>query len=760
MIEKLVSDLPEVYQPIYNHPELSGGASRPCLDRLKNIVDAYDALERLLGRPLNVLDLGCAQGYFSLALAQRGAKVHGVDYLDKNISLCQALAQENPQLRASFATGRVEEIIEQLSCGQYDLVLGLSVFHHIIYEKGTDAVKRFFERILYQGGILIVEMALREEPLYWASAQPEDPRALLDSIAFVHEVARHSTHLAPIQRPLFIASNQYWVLEGRAERFDSWSSDSHALARGAHQGSRRYFFSAEYILKLYRFDHRFGDRNRDEFEREIIFLQHPPEGFEAANLILSGRENTNAWLAIQRLPGRLLLDLLREEIAFDKRAVVLAVLHQLALLEKSGLYHDDVRTWNVLVGEDGTTRLIDYGSISACAQDCVWPNNIFLSFLILVREVATGVVDEPEPLRTISISPYGLPQPYRAWAEGLWHRPLAEWSFGCMYQSLLSLPADTIEVPLQQPGEIWMKAMEDAVQIQKMFARHIKAEAFVDREQFRQMFSALAESHKRELALSNTALTSLGAQYKAAEDRVFVSEARAQRAEQCIGQAEARALELEARAEQAEARMLELTQLAEQAEAMSVHKGQQAEIALAKVKQVEADLGTARKELHAVHQANHHHWQLADARLHALQAVHQSFSWKLTAPFRFGGGLLVHPGATLRNTANYWIRNSIQLGRKPLSRLMVAVLRRPQLSYRINQWLLRRCPALHRQLLAVGREQGIVITAQTAPSPVAVSVSTPMDRSLENMTSRAREIYASLKVAVKKEDGVDDANCH
>src|SRR3989338_4076883 len=127
MISNLVSNPPEVYHPIYGHPELSGQVSRPCQDRLEKIAQAHDALQRLLGRPLNVLDLGCAQGCFSLSLAERGASVHGVDYLDKNIAVCSALAQAQPHLKASFETGRVEDAIACLEPGQYDLVLGLSV---------------------------------------------------------------------------------------------------------------------------------------------------------------------------------------------------------------------------------------------------------------------------------------------------------------------------------------------------------------------------------------------------------------------------------------------------------------------------------------------------------------------------------------------------------------------------------------------------------------------------------------------------------
>ena len=43
-------------------------------------------------------------------------------------------------------------------------------------------------------------------------------------------------------------------------------------------------------------------------------------------------------------------------------AVLRDVVAQLATLEAAGLYHNDVRAWNVLIGPDGRAALIDYGA--------------------------------------------------------------------------------------------------------------------------------------------------------------------------------------------------------------------------------------------------------------------------------------------------------------------------------------------------------------------------------------------------------------
>ena len=473
-LPQLISDLPEIYQAVYGHTELSTHVSRQCTDRLDEIAMVYEALQSQLGRPLRVLDLGCAQGFFSLNLAERGAIVHGVDFLDKNIAVCKALAAEHPSLKTNFEVDRVENVINHLEADQYDLILGLSVFHHIVHEHGSVAVRGMLDRAAIYSAALVVEFALPDEPLYWASAQPQNPRNLLDGCAFVHELARHDTHLAPIPRPLYFASNQYWVLNGLAGQFDSWTTEPHALSQGGHEGARRYYFNDDYLIKLFRFDHPRGSLNRNELKQEIQFLAKPPANFSVPSCLTSGANDTEGWLVVRRKPGKLLLNALCESTKIDYITILRAVLEELVILEAAGLYHNDVRAWNVLLDEDGIASLIDYGSISPLAQDCAWPENIFLAFFIFVRELTTGVVEHPIPLRTVSIGPYNLPQPYFSWASALWKHPLQKWSFKLMRDLLDTAPDANHSDELDRPQDAWAKAIENAIQIQSQSIRHQK----------------------------------------------------------------------------------------------------------------------------------------------------------------------------------------------------------------------------------------------------------------------------------------------
>ena len=71
-LKEAVNSLPEFYQPVYGHKEWNDKPLRNCEDRLPDIEKVYDHLSNELKRPLRVLDLGCAQGFFSFNIAHKG----------------------------------------------------------------------------------------------------------------------------------------------------------------------------------------------------------------------------------------------------------------------------------------------------------------------------------------------------------------------------------------------------------------------------------------------------------------------------------------------------------------------------------------------------------------------------------------------------------------------------------------------------------------------------------------------------------------
>ncbi len=473
-----VMALPEIYQPIFAHPEFSSQALRSCEDRLESIMQIYEPLQAKLGRPLRVLDLGCAQGYFSLSLAQKGAKVVGVDFLDANIVLCKALAAEHPVCEVIFETGMAEEKIVQMAAGYFDLVLGFSLFHHMVYHRGIDAVQKVLALLAVKTTAAVFEMALASEPLYWAAAQPQNPRQLLSGYAFVHEFARHKSHLSDTGRPLYVASNHYWFLNGQAEAFHAWKIGSYEFTEGTNNGTRRYFFGQGHIVKLFTLDDAdHHEANLREHINESSFLSAPPAGFETPPLFLYGRHQREAWLARAFIEGDLLFDKIRQKQNYNAGTIISDVLSQLTVLESAALFHDDLRPWNILVEPDGRAVVIDYGAISRAKKDGGWPYDLFLSFLIFMHNVLHGEITLSNPVRAEAFNPDNFPAPYN---NVLWkfleHGP-EQWSFALLREALSQPDETVIPETTRQSFAALLRAADNAGKIHLVTAVHWRKQA-------------------------------------------------------------------------------------------------------------------------------------------------------------------------------------------------------------------------------------------------------------------------------------------
>jgi SAM-dependent methyltransferase len=498
-VGRLVAAIPEVYQPIFGHPDLSQNAARSSEDRLQPILDVYRALAAQLDRPLRVLDLGCAQGFFCLSLARIGATVHGVDFQRGNIAVCEALAQESPELKASFETARVEDVLNALKPDQYDLVLGLSVFHHIIHQIGAVSVQRMLAKLAEKVGAGIFELALASEPPAWAASQPPNPRQILAGFGFVLELGQNTTHLSAIARPLYFASGHYWRLDGRMEPFERWLAESHVFENGANFGTRRYFFGGGWMAKLFQLDFvRCRTANMRDHRNEVAFLSDPPARFDAPALLLHGQSEREAWLVREQWPGVLLIEQMRARAPYDAHAVLIEVVTQLAALEAAGLYHNDVRAWNVLIGPDGRARLIDYGAISRDAKDCGWPHDLFLSFLIFVQETISGEVENLSPLRAPKLNPDDLPEPYRRAFWRLFEQPAEQWRFARLRDDILQISDEREKSSAMRPAGVTaaLRAMEEACGLYRTATQEWRNRAAQAEAQARQLQNlALSGAH-------------------------------------------------------------------------------------------------------------------------------------------------------------------------------------------------------------------------------------------------------------------------
>jgi len=706
-LESLVEDLPEVYQPIYGHPELSGRSSRPCDDRLIHIKQLYHSMEAQLNRPLNVLDLGCAQGFFSCNLAKLGARVLGVDFLAANIAVCECLAAEYSALNLSFINGNIETILTQIIPGQYDIVLGLSVFHHLIYENGIIDVQQLITTLASKINIGIFEFALVDEPLYWGASQPTNPKELLEGFAFVHELSRCHTHLSEITRPLYAASNRYWFLNGQIGIFTHWQKKSHKFCGNSHENTRRYFFSEELVAKLFDLENpRRRTINLQEIDHEKAFLLTSTPEYTNPRLQLYGQHENEAWLVREQLSGELLLDIILNSKPYDAKAVLQEILSQLVALEAVGLYHNDTRTWNTLISHEGSACLIDYGSISKDKRDCAYPHNIFLAFLTFSFEVITAQIKYPIPLRTIAISPYRFDQPYRSWVMAFWSYPISQWNFKLMHQLFVQMdnnikkdPEDKKNASLQPCNHV----TENVLEVTTSAIRYLLSQQ--NEKNSEEIMSMLIDIHNENQWLQK--------QYAMAE-------------------------------------IDKLNHISKEQQQKLLTSNQQLHASEKKCASLQTDYAAAKTKIDELNHSSHHWWTVADGLNRELQSVYTSNSWKITRPLR-QARLVSQWIASLPRRGMRWAIRRIKGLAKPMviweikralanaglkRRALVVLTQYPQIKRRLHQLALRSSLLINRE-----------VTSPTASLP-PTSEALEMPELIKNFSPRVVGIYAGLQKTI------------
>lgn len=118
----------------------------------------------------DVVDVGCGDGWLVRALAERGARVLGVDRFESPL----AAARARPQV-AGERYERADARELPLADGSVDVVVYVNSLHHVPTE-GLDAALAEARRVLRPGGVLYVQEPLAEGPYYEASRLVEDER--------------------------------------------------------------------------------------------------------------------------------------------------------------------------------------------------------------------------------------------------------------------------------------------------------------------------------------------------------------------------------------------------------------------------------------------------------------------------------------------------------------------------------------------------------------------------------------------------------
>lgn len=383
-LRQLAKDV-ESYQPAYNVKGVIEGVKRDCEDRCR-------VIERILS-PLpgkRILDIGSSLGYVSYYLSDRGAFVNGWEYNPKNTEVAKLIGEING-VEVDFFTKEFDlESVKKISSTDFDAVIILSVLHHTNMFKGLDYTQKLMKELIDKIPVVVVELAKKGEDkkLKWDKHQPKnelDVFALVKDYVTIEKIAEFPNHLSDKTRPLYIVKRKNVVsVNGKNYTYSDMKNIAYKDSPLAFSGlRRRFYFGSDFIIKEYVFnagDSLDRQENTIQILNEIQLLKRlPVEEIHNLPEIIDFEVTTDrAFVVLKRTEGDLLSDL--DLGAEDKLKVFKDVICTLKDLHKLGVNHNDVRTWNIIVGKDKKGWLIDYGLAGPIIMES--DSNAFISALV------------------------------------------------------------------------------------------------------------------------------------------------------------------------------------------------------------------------------------------------------------------------------------------------------------------------------------------------------------------------------------------
>jgi predicted Ser/Thr protein kinase len=381
--------LPEPRQPAWGLGAGSGAAKRAFDECSEMIVPMLRALPH--EGTLRILDVECAQGYFTLAIAQAlvacgcAAEVVGVDRRAENIEFCEALAAHHG-IPARFVRAACDaEFLERKEYANWDAALVLGALSDAADAEAGEAgeAKTTVSLLRKHSRVILRQISERRSP------SPDDrlhaPRAFFRRLATFEAAPGGAT------RYLHVCSDGLAWVGGQWFAFDRVIDRSHPGVPDSFSGQRRFFLGVDTVVKAFRGDGRHGAFNRAELASEVAALQAlqgEPGRYPA--VLAQADDDDVVWLTRASLPGELLSERMASG-SIDRDAIARGLLGELVRLESRGFHHADLRCWNVLINGE-KVRLIDFGALvrtpSALQR---------LTLCAVLLEVARGQAGHEQP---------------------------------------------------------------------------------------------------------------------------------------------------------------------------------------------------------------------------------------------------------------------------------------------------------------------------------------------------------------------------
>jgi O-antigen chain-terminating bifunctional methyltransferase/kinase len=212
----------EFYQPIYGLEDVF--TEEPCRPNTK---ERAEGIKKALGdvNGKHILDVGSSLGYMDFFLADHGAITEGWDFKAENVVICDLIKDIIvPQAPITFKHLDFNpNTVETIANGQFDVILLLSVLHHITAAAGIEVVQNMLKSLIEKSPTLIVELASSREyaseenrtnsllsTATWLDKLPENDMDFFSAMGNVkiEVIGEHVTHVSTVLRKTYIITRQ------------------------------------------------------------------------------------------------------------------------------------------------------------------------------------------------------------------------------------------------------------------------------------------------------------------------------------------------------------------------------------------------------------------------------------------------------------------------------------------------------------------------------------------------------------------------
>ena len=348
-----------VRQPLIHSLETVPGFSLQTL-QFDSIYKIVEILEKYLGRKLKILEIGSAQGFFGLQLAEKGHKVVSIEWEDENIQFISNLRKSFPDTLPFeiFKIG-VDRIVE-LNEIEFDLSISMGSLVHVYRTLNLSAQENFFSFIKKNSKFAIWDIPIFEENASWNWAIKQNPIEDFISAAFLYELGRFRRHSRGSQWPLILTSENFAYTGDQVFKFESSQVHTEHPFSDGTQNSRRTINLGSKILKI-----EINARNQKSTTSifgEKRFLENKliteDNNFHFPKVI-----SANSGVYVSQF-SREPVEGIRLDLALNSqnRTEILSSFVSLTTsLALSGIFPNDLRPWNLL-WDGSACKLIDFST--------------------------------------------------------------------------------------------------------------------------------------------------------------------------------------------------------------------------------------------------------------------------------------------------------------------------------------------------------------------------------------------------------------